>query len=885
MHLPAPAQAGIRPVPFVRDLAAHGDRTALITADGELSYRELAARVSESAGQLGSGRRLVLLAGANRTEALVGYLAALAAGHPLLLVPGGSGQALRSLTAAYDPDVVLTADGAGGLRIEERRADPSYTAHELHPELALLLSTSGSTGSPKLVRLSQENLQSNAAAIASYLGIRESDRAATTLPVHYCYGLSVVNSHLLRGAALVLTELSVADTCFWDLFRTARATTLAGVPYTFDLLDRVGFASMELPHLRYVTQAGGRLAPERVRRFAELGRERGWDLFVMYGQTEATARMAYLPPDLAAAHPTAIGVPIPGGEFRLAAPEAGADTDSDSGELVYTGANVMLGYATAPADLALGRTVHELRTGDLARRTPEGLYEITGRSSRFAKILGLRIDPQRVEGLLAEHGISALCAGGDGELLIAARTAAPHARRVRRLVAEECGLPPRAIRVRCVAELPRLASGKPDYAAVRAHAAPDPSAPAAADAPHDAPPEAAPGSAAGLRALYGQILDLPPEQVPAHGSFTSLGGDSLSYVELSVRLEQALGRLPEGWHLRTIAELAAADGEADQGAARGRIREIETGVLLRAVGIVLIVGTHIPLFRLPGGAHVLLGVAGYNFARFLLTSHGARERARRIRASVLRVVVPSTLCITLTMLTVREEYQITQPLLLASVLGPYDTGSGLNYWFVEALVYFLTALAALLCVPLLDRAERRFPFAFPLAVTALGIALHHGGFTFGSHKPHLAPLMVFWIFALGWAAARATRVSQRLVLTLAVVVTVPGLFDVPQPQRALFIVAGLALLIWVPRLPGTKLLNRAAAVLASSSLYVYLTHYAVFPLFTDPLAGLLASLAVGIGYARLAAWVPRRIGAIRRGGGGATAFSRLRACPTAIRRR
>jgi acyl-CoA synthetase (AMP-forming)/AMP-acid ligase II len=155
-----------------------------------------------------------------------------------------------------------------------------------------------------------------------------------------------------------VTDCSVADAGFWKLFRDS-------APYTFDLLDRIGFDAMCLPRLRYVTQAGGRLAPDRVRRYAELGRRAGWELFVMYGQTEATARMAYLPPGLATTHPHCIGVPIPGGSFRLA-PVPGLP---NARELVYTGANVMLGYAETPADLGLGRTVNELHTGDIARRT------------------------------------------------------------------------------------------------------------------------------------------------------------------------------------------------------------------------------------------------------------------------------------------------------------------------------------------------------------------------------------------------------------------------------------------------------------------------------------------------------------------------------------
>ncbi|PWU51068.1 AMP-dependent synthetase, partial [Micromonospora globispora] len=404
----------VGPAEFVRDLASHGDRPAVITADARLSYAELADRVAELAGRLGTARRLVLLAGANRLDELVAYLAALTAGHPLLLVPGDNDAATAELIRAYDPDVVIRRVG-GELLVDELHPT---SRHDLHPELALLLSTSGSTGSPKLVRLSAGNLQANAQAIAEHLDIRDTDRAATTLPLHYCYGLSVVNSHLLRGAALVLTDRSVATPCFWDLFRAARATTLAGVPYTFDLLDRVGFDRMRLPHLRYVTQAGGRLDPERVARYAALARRRGWRFFVMYGQTEATARMAYLPPHLAQRRPETIGVPVPGGSFRLRPlPDW---PQPDTGELVYSGPNVMLGYAERPADLALGRTVDELHTGDVARRGADGLYEIVGRAAGFAKIFGLRVDPQRVEAYLRRDGVDAYCVGTDRELVVAA---------------------------------------------------------------------------------------------------------------------------------------------------------------------------------------------------------------------------------------------------------------------------------------------------------------------------------------------------------------------------------------------------------------------------------------------------------------------------------
>ncbi|MFI1258508.1 AMP-binding protein [Streptomyces netropsis] len=866
--LPFGQLSGVRTVPFAQDLATHGDRTALITHDGEVSYRELAARVAATARRLGRGRRLVLLTGANTAEALVFYLAALTAGHPVLLVPGDSAETVRSLVAAYDPDVVVRpADGERA--IHERRAG---SAHVLHPDLALLLSTSGSTGSPKLVRLSHENLRANAESIAAYLDIRDGDRAATTLPMHYCYGLSVINSHLLHGAGLILTDLSVADSRFWELFRDHRGSTFAGVPYTFDLLDRVGFAGMRLPHLRYVTQAGGRLAPERVTHYAALGRQAGWDLFVMYGQTEATARMAYLPPERAAAHPHSIGIPIPGGSFQLrplfdqasdqAPDQASGQADPSGegvGELVYTGPNVMLGYAESPADLRLGRTVRELRTGDLARRTDDGLYEVVGRSSRFAKILGLRVDPQRIEATLERHGVTAYCTGDDEELVVAVADDVDTGQ-VRRLAAGACGLPARAVRVCVLAELPRLATGKPDYRAVRERTRRPEGPPAAAATPPPAPVVTERTDPAALCRLYAEILDRA--DVTEHSTFVGLGGDSLCYVEMSLRLERLLGHLPADWHELTIRELCRPLPRRAT-----RRRTLETGVALRAVAILLIVGSHIPLFTIQGGAHVLLGVAGFNFARFHLTAAPRRERVRHTWHSIGRIVAPSVAWITLAVLLTRG-YDPENVFLLNSVLGSHEGRQEWHYWFVEALVYFLIATVLCLAVPALDRAERRWPFGFPAVLAALALVTRYNLLGFDLRVRHLAAVVVFWLFALGWAAAKASTVWQRLLVNAAVLATVPGLFP-DQLQREIVVMAGLSLLVWIPSLPSLGPVNRVAGVLASSSLYIYLTHWQVYPHLADrsPLLAWVLSLAFGIGYATVATRLMRRLPALLRRGG------------------
>ncbi|MCM3688510.1 AMP-binding protein [Kocuria rosea] len=810
-------QPDLARVSFAAELARHGDRPAVLTDDLVLSYRELARRVDDVAERLGTERRLVVLAAANDLDSLVAYLAALAAGHPLLLVPADKPAALDSLVAAYDPDVVVRS-GAGAPVLEERRPG---TRHDLHPDLALLLSTSGSTGSPKLVRLSPENLQSNAEAIARYLGIGLEDRAATTLPMHYCYGLSVVNSHLLRGAGLVLTDLSVVDPCFWELFREHRATSFAAVPYTFELLERVGFADMDLPHLRYVTQAGGRLGPEKVRRWAELGGRRGWELFVMYGATEATARMAYLPPDLAAAHPGTIGVPVPGGAFRIDPVEGSAD-----GELVYCGPNVMLGYARSPADLAAGREIEELRTGDLARQHPSGLYEVVGRRSRFVKIVGLRIDLGQVERLLADLGVTAAAAGSDDRLVVAVE-GEHEAGLLLKTVAESIGLPRAALQVHAVGALPRLATGKIDYPGVLALAPAPPAAPAPRQGPAEGPED--------VRRIFAEVLDRP--DVDDDSTFVSLDGDSLSYVAASVRLEQALGHLPADWHLTPVRDLAPRPARRP----RRLAAFLETSIVLRAVAIVCIVSTHAGLFTWHT-AHVLFAVAGYNFARFQL-SGPRRPRLRRQLRSLGRVVVPSVAFIGLAHL-LTDDYTLANVVLLNGMVGPQELTSQWHFWFVEMLVYVLVAVTALMAVPWADRAERRLPWAFPLALTLVGLLSRYDLVDPGLPKP--AP--VFWLFALGWAAARSRTVLQRCAVSAVTLLSVPGYFD--STAREATVAAGVLLLLWVPALPVPAGLRRLTGRLAGASLCIYLTHWLVYPglVPVSPALAVAASLAAGVAY-------------------------------------
>jgi acyl-coenzyme A synthetase/AMP-(fatty) acid ligase len=341
----------------------------------------------------------------------------------------------------------------------------------LHRDLALLLTTSGSTGSPNLVRQSYENIEANTASIVEYLELTEQERPITTLPMEYTYGLSIVNSHLAAGACVLLTTKTLMQKEFWSFFRDQRATSFGGVPYTYEMLKRLRFFGMNLPSLQTMTQAGGKLSAELHREFAEFAQTNGRRFFVMYGQTEATARMSFLPHRRSLEKCGSIGIAIPGGEFSLVDEQRGVITAPDViGELVYKGRNVTLGYAESGDDLIKGdENGYALATGDLARRDADGFYYIVGRKKRFVKIFGNRVNLDDAERLIqaAFPDLGCACAGRDDHMAVFI-TDPGQAAAVRRFIAAKTGINPAAFAVTPIQAIPKNAAGKTLYSRLEA---------------------------------------------------------------------------------------------------------------------------------------------------------------------------------------------------------------------------------------------------------------------------------------------------------------------------------------------------------------------------------------------------------------------------------
>lgn len=338
--------------------------------------------------------------------------------------------------------------------------------YELYDELCIMLTTSGSTGSPKFVRQSYKNVESNAKSIVQYLELNSSERPITTLPMNYTYGLSIINSHFMVGATLLVTDKGLMQKEFWKFFKGAEATSFGGVPYTYEMLERLRFFKMELPSLRYMTQAGGKLTPELHKKFAEYAGQKNVKFIVMYGQCEATARMGYLPAEKSLEKYGSMGIAIPGGKFKLIDVNGNDITEPHvTGELVYYGPNVTLGYAESGQDLIKGdERFGELCTGDMAQFDEDGYYYIVGRKKRFLKIYGNRVNLDEVDRMIKTKfdNIDVASAGIDDHMYIFV-TEERYANDVVKFVVEKTGLNPAAFQSIVIDSIPKNDAGKTLY--------------------------------------------------------------------------------------------------------------------------------------------------------------------------------------------------------------------------------------------------------------------------------------------------------------------------------------------------------------------------------------------------------------------------------------
>ena len=796
--------------PFWSALEGHGDRNALIGDGATLTYAALAAAADAWAATARAAcpstvaRPLVALEMCRSLPAITAYLGCLRAGWPVILLAEAEARPDHPILATYAPNLIVTGP-------EARVAAGDTTSAAFCDDLAVLLSTSGTTGASKLVKLSGANLQANAAAIVEYLGIGSDDRTITTLPLHYSYGMSVLHTHLTTGATLLVTEAPLTDPAFWAMARAGDITSLALVPTQFDLLDKVGFADTPLPKLRTITQAGGRLDPSVAQRYARRAQAEGWQLFLMYGQTEAAPRMAYLPPPLALSHSDRIGQPIPGGRLWIEG-EDGQEitTPGRPGELVYQGPNVMIGYALTRADLATPRTTDILHTGDIAQRREEGLFQIVGRLSRFVKLNGLRIGLDEVEATLRREGHRLRISGDDRGIVLftevepgplAAETAARY------------GLLRGAVRAQHLPKPPLLPSGKVDYAALRRMAD---------QILSEAP---APVPSGNLIATLRTILRLS-EIDPAH-SFRDLGGDSLAYLEVELYLMRTQGAVPDGWDRVPIRDLAREAVPDHPAPSRFQWQSIGTDAVIRVIAIFWVIMLHTTEIGNGGGVFALTTLVGYSLARHQLPTL-IDGRVARTLDSMLRPLLVAYFII-LALFALRVEVTWPWIALVANIpaaIGPAPEAQLLTpYWFVAAY----TQAILLICLPFTLRPIRRAVAANPflagyLVTIAMSLVMAVAQVPNPDALMIRLPFGLLQLAGIGWCVALAdTRFRKLAVLALAF-----GAFALNWRDTGLSvqeaILLPICLLVLFPRIRLPRPVARAVLELGGLSLFIYLLH-------------------------------------------------------------
>lgn len=827
---------------FWERLEQHGESVALVEGETTISYVQLARMADEFASRLPDERQLVALEAANSIDAVVCYLACLRHGHPIVLLSPASVEDGRILETFRPNALYRREEGSWNLKVRD-----DGQSHAFNDDLAVLLSTSGTTGSPKLVKLSKTNIESNAASICEYLEIDASDRAMTTLGFFYSYGMSVVNSHLAAGARLVLTEASVIAPEFWTCFHDNAATSLAFVPFHFDLLDQIDFIGMRLPTLRHVTQAGGRLEPDVVRKYGMLSLKRGWRFYVMYGQTEAAPRMSYVPPDELLGNPDTVGRPIPGGRLSLIDEQGREVTEPGvRGELVYCGANVMIGYAESPADLAKPKATSELRTGDIAVFTSTGHVRIVGRHGRFVKLYGLRISLDDVQRFAARQGGKVYCVGND-RCLAAFVEGPADVEAMAASIAQEYHLHRQNVFVRSVEAFPRLANDKIDLRRLE-QMIEDP-----------APPQV--DRTIRITEVFKTELSL--KEVSNTESFVTLGGDSLAYLSLSLELEKRLGYLPRQWERMSIAALEALSPQSS------RWSTVPVEVPMRVFAILTVIALHVTTWPVAGGPLALLFLSGYSIAR----SHGerlARGEAWRFLGLTLGRILLVFYGVLAFYFMLRPEKFSDDAVRWFGLWANFQTlDSALYpYWYICAYVHIIALLSLVWLIPSWRKffGERRMMFGY--IAFAVGVAaalavrtLVHEDELLQHNTVYLLP-----VFALGWVAFHSETRNQKLIAsTLALIVA--ALFWAPHMNgyvRTAYIFAAALVVIWHDQITLPKSMAATVSWLATISFYVYILHIIPVLVFTkielfpaailEP-ANLAATLVVSVAMAAVLTWV------------------------------
>ena len=408
------------------------NNTAITDGGGlSLSYKEVLINTYNIKKRIRK-RSLILIISENSIGSLIAYVFCIIHNHVGIIINAKTNKDnIFKVFKNYQPDYVFLPEKMQSILKSKcirkfnffaynLMKNKVYKKKKLHKDLSLLLSTSGSMGAIKFVKLSKSNLKNNTDSIIDYLKINNKDSSMTNLPISYSYMLSIINTHLEIGASIIVSKYSLIEKEFWQIFKNNKITSFNGVPYTYEILTKIGLKNIKINSLRYLTHAGGKLEKNKLKEILNFCKKNSLKFFSMYGQTEASPRISYLRPELAEKKIGSIGKGIKGNKIYLINKTGKKINKSfQEGEIVCEGKNVFIGYSENYKDLKKTNDVkYKLKTGDLGFMDQDGFFYITSRLNKIAKIFGNRIDLGILENLMNQKKYEIACLSDNKKIFV-----------------------------------------------------------------------------------------------------------------------------------------------------------------------------------------------------------------------------------------------------------------------------------------------------------------------------------------------------------------------------------------------------------------------------------------------------------------------------------